>query len=56
MSPARGPAPGTPPVDGDHVRAARLATHRLRAPDLPGVARAVGHLGAVQGQELLPAP
>jgi len=42
-------------VDGDRVRAARLAAHRLRRPDLPDVAGAVRHLGAVQGQEFHPA-
>ncbi|WP_251152684.1 crosslink repair DNA glycosylase YcaQ family protein [Cellulosimicrobium sp. Marseille-Q4280] len=52
---ARGPDPGTPPLDGDRVRAARLAAHRLRSPDLPDVATAVGHLVAVQGQEFHPA-
>jgi hypothetical protein len=52
---ARGPEPGTPAVDGDGVRAARLAAHRLRSPDLPDVATAVGHLVAVQGQEFHPA-
>ncbi len=37
-----------------HVLAARLASHRLRAPDLPDVPSAVGHLVAVQGQEFHP--
>ena len=55
MTAARGPAPGTPPVDGDRVRAARLAAHRLRRPDLPDVPTAVGRLVAVQGQEFHPA-
>lgn len=57
MSPVRErrPAPGTPAVDGDRVRAARLAAHRLRSPDLPDVAGAVGHLVAAQGQEFHPA-
>ncbi|WP_353706763.1 crosslink repair DNA glycosylase YcaQ family protein [Cellulosimicrobium sp. ES-005] len=43
------------PVDERHVRAARLAAHRLRSPDLPDVPTAVGHLVAVQGQEFHPA-
>ncbi|KON73494.1 hypothetical protein M768_11165 [Cellulosimicrobium cellulans F16] len=42
-------------VDERHVLAARLAAHRLRAPDLPDVPTAVGHLVAVQGQEFHPA-
>ncbi len=42
-------------VDEHHVRAARLAAHRLRSPDLPDVPTAVGHLVAVQGQEFHPA-
>lgn len=52
---ARGPAAGTPPVDGARVRAARLAAHHLRGSGLADVPGAVGHLVAVQGQEFHPA-
>ncbi|MCK0118455.1 winged helix DNA-binding domain-containing protein [Isoptericola sp. S6320L] len=41
-------------VDAVTVRAARLRAQRLREPDLPDLPSAVGHLLAVQGQELRP--
>lgn len=41
-------------VDVATVRAARLRAQRLREPDLPDLPSAVGHLLAVQGQELRP--
>ncbi|NNU27269.1 DNA glycosylase AlkZ-like family protein [Isoptericola sediminis] len=41
-------------VDAATVRAARLRSQRLRGPDLPDLPAAVGHLLAVQGQEVRP--
>lgn len=41
-------------VDAVTVRAARFRAQRLREPDLPDLPAAVGHLLAVQGQELRP--
>lgn len=53
MSPAGGvTGPGAP--DAATVVATRLAAHRLRGDGLPGVRDVVGHLGAVQSQELHP--
>ncbi len=42
-------------VGPDHVLRARLRAHRVHGPDLPDLPSVVGHLLAVQGQELRPA-
>lgn len=44
-----------PAVGPDHVLRARLRAHRVHEPDLPDLPAVVGHLLAVQGQELRPA-